>query len=269
MDRARHNENSKFEAEYSAWLREVARGIAQRLIRAPHTRREDLLISYRDLGDQGSVFRPCSHSDRIARLMNGRTERCMILETDAVNIFPSLSARSPGVLDFTIALSRRLYCQKLWFSVISINSVYLAASSDKMLAFTLEHELEMIRIYEGISADIKNSESVASLSLKSHEGTLGITPDDLREDERLVLSIADTKPLLPKPYSELAMIDYLERNMSTIRESGIPSKNAEEDSFGSDLYNEFSGWSSFTKKSYQLYVTEIKAQMREAYRGYV
>lgn len=268
MDKAHHNENSRFEAEYSAWLRDVAGGIAQRLLRAPHLRREELIRSYRDLTDTGSVFRPCSQSDKIARLMNGRTDSCVILETDAVNIFPSLSARSPGVLDFTIALSRRLYCQKLWFSVISINSTYLEASSDKMLAFTLEHELEMIRIYEEISADIKKSDSVVSQGLRSHEGTLGITPDDLREDERLVLSIADTKPLLPKPYSELAMIGYLERNISTVRERGIPSKNAEEEAFGSDLYEEFSGWSSFTRKSYQIYVSEIKARMRDAFRGY-
>lgn len=52
-------------------------------------------------------------------------------------------------------MNRRFYYRELWFPIIALNSEYIRKSSDRILGFTLEHEFEMSKIYQQISANLR------------------------------------------------------------------------------------------------------------------
>lgn len=258
MDRA------LFEMEYIKWIRSVAGKVGSRMTCLSKPERDRLLGEYRRLEDPLEVFRELSSIDRVKGLQCGDTEKHIFLETDTINFFPSLGERS-NALDFSISMSRRMYYRGLWFSMISLNKSYAERATEKMLLFTLEHELEVARIFEDIT---RESGSEVRTYDSERIGKLNITPEDLREDERLFLELIETQPLLPRPYSEMALLLYLEENFSLLRHFGTPSITADEEAFGAGLYEEFIGWKGFTQNSYRIFVSEIRSKIRDAYAGY-
>jgi len=255
---------AQFEEEYLGWIRRVAANVSRRLARLPDGIQQELLRSYALLEDTGRLYRQSPHAERIHRLSNGKTRGHIILETDGVDIFPSLTSPNPGVLDFAIGMGRRFYFRGLWFSVLGFNAAYLEKASDKMLTFAIEQELEMIRIYAEISAEAKVSQRVEDRA----ERHLNIQPDELREDERILMEISDSQPLIPRPYSEIGMLVYIETKFQEIKSMGVPSRDEAEEGFGSGLFKEFLGWEPFTRKSYLIFVSEIRDKMRDAFSGY-
>jgi hypothetical protein len=75
----------------------------------------------------------------------------IVPETDAVTFFPSVYSSAPAILDFAVAMNRCIFCEGLWFPIIALNSACIQQSSDRMLCFALEHELEMNHIYQSVS----------------------------------------------------------------------------------------------------------------------
>jgi hypothetical protein len=98
---------------------------------------------------------------------------------------------------------------------------------------------------------------------------LTITPEELIEDERLMHQLSLSSPLLPKPYAEMALLHYLEANFSRLESFGQKSASPEEEALGEELVVEFSSWSEFSTKTYELFVREIADHLREANQGYV
>ena len=167
-----------------------------------------------------------------------------------------------------MAMNRRLFCRKLWFPIISLNSEYIRQSPDRILAFALEHEFEMSRIYQEISSrqktvspDEKRDIMISAQEISQKK--LTITPEELIEDERLMHQLSLSSPLLPKPYAEMALLHYLEANFPRLEPFGQKSASPEEEALGKELAEEFSSWSDFSTKTYELFVREIAANLRE------
>jgi len=267
------DDRERFEQDYRDWIRLMSRDAAFRLSAQPPEDQSKVLKAYEDFKDPLAVFHRLSEAERISRLVGDRISSFIVIETDAVTFFPSVYSAVPGIQDFAVAMNRRFYCQGLWFPIISLNSEYMRQSSDRLLTFALEHEFEMNRVYLEISSSLKalsvNEKRDAAVSAHeiSRERTR-ITKEELVEDERLMLLLSRTMPLLPKPYAERAMQFYLESNLSDLQAFGLKSRSPEEASFGEELYMEFQGWSRFSQETYELFVREIRSNLREANLGY-
>jgi hypothetical protein len=263
----------QFEKEYRDWLLLMARDAAYRVAMMPPQRQEEMLSAYKKLRDPRLVMDRVSDQERILRLAGEQLEGFIAVETPAIAFFPSMYSYLPGALDYAVAMNRRFFVGGLWYPIISLNSEYIRQASDRILTFTLEHELEMSRIFLEISGNPRSlsiddkreiTDSAGKISLQK----LGITPEELREDEMLMHRLALTEPLIPKSYAERAMLTYLEDHLADLEGYGQKSRSQEEEALGGELYQEFSGWSAFSQESYELFVREIWSLSRDAHLGY-
>jgi hypothetical protein len=262
-----------FEEEYRQWIRLMSLDAACRLSSLPPSRQETLLAAYHEYRDPGMVFRDISSRDRVKSLAGTRISSFILVETDCISFFPSTAAPFSGAFDYAVAMNRRLFCCKKWYPIISFNSGYISQSSDRLLSYALMHEFEMSQIYKEIVSPGRQispgqkREIMLSADKTSGE-MMSITPDELREDERLMNQLALASPLLPKPYCELSLLHYLKKSLPCQENYGIISSSPEEEAFGEDLAAEFRSWEKFTIETYDLFVREIVAHLRDANRGY-
>jgi hypothetical protein len=271
------DERRRFEEDYRCWIRLLSRDAACRLFALQKPLQNEVLRSYHDFRDPGLVYRELSQAERIRGLARERISSFIVIETDAIIISPSISSPLAGAMDYAVAMNRRLFCQKKWYPIISLHSGYIRQSSDRILAFALEHEFEMSRIYQEIFSSpqpahrrlsSEEKHEIMATALETSKTKLTITPDELLEDEQLMHQLAFTSPLLPKPYAEMAMLHYLKANLPCLEPRGTGSSSPEEEAFGEELAAEFAGWSQFSKETYDLFVREIAANLRDANRGY-
>ena len=252
----------------------MSRDAACRLFALPPDRQKRILKAYEDFKDPCQVYRELSQAVRVRSLAGERISSFIIVETSAITFFPSVCSSLPGALDYAVAMNRRLFCRKLWFPIISLNTEYISQSSDRTLAFALEHEFEMSRIYQEISSwqravSPDEKRDIMTSAQEISQKKLTITPEELIEDEHLMHQLSLSSPLLPKPYAEMALLHYLEANLPRLEPFGQKSASPEEEAFGEELAAEFSTWSDFSAKTYELFVREIAANLREANQGYV
>jgi hypothetical protein len=251
----------------------MARDAACRLSAMKLSMRLLILRNYEDFKDPGRVFRKPSDLDRIVKLAGDRIYHYIIIETDAITFFPSIYSGFSGALDFAVAMNRRFFCRGYWYPLIALNHGYVCQSSERILSFALDHEFEMNRIYHEISLNLRclsreEKRDVVDRAQQISSEKLKITQDELLEDEKLMNQLAFSQPLIPKPYAERAMLIYLEENLSELEIYGLPSISTEEDIFGKELYSEFQGWSEFSQSSYDLFIREIIANLRDINIGY-
>jgi hypothetical protein len=266
-------EREGFEREYRDWIRLMSRDAASHAAALPDETRRRLLQAYRDLQEPLAVFRPLCAPERVKSLAGERISSFIVLETDAVTFFPSVHSLQPGILDYAVAMNRRLFCRGLWYPIISLNSEYIRRSSDRLLTFALEHEFEMNRIYQEVALRLKTpaldeKSEIMRSALEISKDRLQITQGELIEDDRLMHRLSSFAPLLPKPYAERAMLLYLEHNLADLLPFCQKSRSPEEESFGEDLYREFESWSEFSQRTYELFVQDILCNIRDANQGY-
>jgi len=224
--------------------------------------------------DPLKVFRPLSNPGRIADLAGKHADGYILVETDAVTFFPSMGSHNPGALDYAVAMNRRYFFRGLWFSIISLNCEYLSRTPDGTLAYALEHEFEMGRLYQEAFGEMRKLSpgeklQISQAAQKASVDKTRISLADLIDEEMLMLKLSSSQPAIPKPYAETALLAYLEDNFSKLEVFGSKSRDDEEEAFGAELYAEFDGWSLFSRESYRLFVREVIQGLREAYRGYV
>lgn len=261
-----------FEKEYKSWILSVSKDISYKLSLMDPDKRESLIKSYKRLENPLSVFNDAPK--RVKDLAGERLKTFILVETDAISFFPSLYSSSPIVLDYAVAMNRRFYCRGLWFSIISLNSEFIEQATDRMLSFALEHEFQMNNLYDEATTNLRSlsPEEKRQICLAAYGGAvekLSITPEEVAEEEMLMLQFINTQPLIPKPYAEMALLCYLEDGFDMLEMFGHQSKNAKEDKFGMELYEEFRGWADFSSRTYHLFVREIINNLKESYRGYV
>ena len=251
----------------------MSRDAAYRLSALPLHEQKCVMKAYEDFKDPGHVFRELSQSERVRSLAGERISSFIVVETSSITFFPSVCSPIPGALDYAVAMNRRLFSRKLWFPIISLNSEYIRQSPDRTLAFALEHEFEMSRIYQDIASRLRiiSPEEKRDIMISAQETSskkLTISVEELIEDERLMHQLSLSSPLLPKPYAEMAMLYYLEANLPRLELFGRKSASPEEEAFGEELAAEFSNWSDFSAMTYRLFVREIADNLREANQGY-
>jgi hypothetical protein len=261
-----------FEKEYKSWILSVSKDISYKLGLMDPEKRKSLIESYKQLENPLSVFNDAS--ERLNELAGEKLRTFILVETDAVSFFPSLYSPSPIILDYAVAMNRRFYCKGLWFSIISLNSQFIEQTTNRMLSFALEHEFQMNNLYDEATTNLRSlsPEEKRQIYETAYRGAvekLSITPEEVAEEEMLMLKLTNTQPLIPKPYAEMALLCYLEDGFDTLEKFGHPSNSAKEDKFGRELYGEFSGWADFSHRTYHLFVREIVNNLEESYRGYV
>ncbi len=252
----------------------MAKDVAGHLAEASPGERDRILQRYREMEDSLRVFRPLSDLDRITKIGGQEAKGYILVETDAITFFPTIDSSNPGALDFAVAMNRRYYYRGLWFSIISLNSEYLRRVSDKILGYALEHEFEMGRLYQQAFGEMRKLSPGEKLEISqlAHQTSVKkskISLEDLIDEERLMISLSESQPIIPKPYAETALLAYLEENFPDLEKFGTKSEDDEEDAFGAELYDEFEGWSEFSIQSYRLFVREAAQGVGEVYRGYV
>ena len=266
-------DRERFKQDYKDWIILIAKDVACRLSAMPLSKRVHVLKNYENYKNPRVVFRKLSDPDRITRLVGERISGYIVIETDAITFFPSLSSGFACVLDFAVAMNRRIFCKGQWYPLIALNHEYVQQSSDKLLSFALDHEFEMNRIYHEISLNMRclsrhEKRDIMDKAQQISSERLKITKDELFEDEKLMYQLSFSQPLIPKPYAERAMLVYLEENFSELEVYGIPSIIMEEDVFGGELFSEFQGWSEFYQSSYDIFIREILDNLRAINKGY-
>jgi len=248
--------------------------VAGRLTESGPEERKRVLQAYQEMEDPKRVFRPLLDPDRISKIGGEEAKGYILVETDAITFFPSIDSSNPGALDFAVAMNRRYYYRGRWFSIISINSEYLRRVSDRILAYALEHEFEMGRLYQQAFVEMRKLSPGEKLEISriAHQTSVKksrISLEDLIDEERLMASLSESEPVIPKPYAETALLAHLEENFSRLEEFGTESEDDDEDAFGVELYDEFEGWSKFSIQSFRLFVREAIQGVSDAHRGYV
>ncbi len=267
-----NKDRERFEQDYKDWLLLMARDAAHRLAVLQPATRSTVLNDYNHLKNPHLVFRSPSDVRRTEHLAGDKISGFIVIETDAVTFFPSIY--STGALDFAVAMNRRFFYNGLWFPIIALNSEYIRRSTDRVLAFALDHEFEMSRIYQEISMNLRalspeEKRNVVDSAQEISTERLKITQEELIEDEKLMHELSVSQPLIPKPYAESAMLTYLEDNFDELIHYGQQSRDSEEEAFGSGLLEEFRSWSEFSQRTYGLFVREILSNLRDANKGYV
>lgn len=252
----------------------MARDLAEQLARSDPGDRDRILRRWREMEDPLEVFRPLSDPERISEIAGVEGHGYILVETDAVTFFPSMGSATPKALDYAVAMNRRYFFRGLWFSIISLNCEYLKRAPDGTIAYALEHEFEMGRLYQEAFGEMRKLSPGEKLQISqaAHQTSVDktrITLADLIDEEMLMLKLSESQPTIPKPYAETALLAYLEDNFSQLKAFGSKSRDEGEDAFGAELYAEFEGWSLFSRESYRLFVREVDQGLREAYRGYV
>lgn len=266
-------DRDRFQAEYRSWILLMARDAAYRLAVMPPPERTRIVEAYKSFRDPSQVFRPLKDPDRVERLAGEKISGYILLETDAVAFFPSMYGAPTGAVDFAVAMNRRFYFRQKWYPIISLNSEYISQSSDRLLTFALEHEIEMSRIFQDVSLELRmlsveEKREITESAEEISRDRVRITPEELLQDEKLMHRLSLSSPLIPKSYAERAMLLHLEENFEKLKSYGLPSRNPEEQAFGEELYEEFHGWSEFSQTTYELFVREILSLLRDVNRGY-
>jgi len=264
-------DRERFEQDYKDWLLLMARDASHKLSAMLPKRRSAVIDGYNRLKNPHSVFRHPIDAERVERLAGDRISSFIVVETDAITFFPSIY--SSGALDFAVAMNRRFFYNGLWFQIIALNSEYIHRSTDRILAFALDHEFEMSRIYMEISMNLRSlspdeKRGVVDSAQSISTERLKITQEELIEDEKLMQDLSTNEPLIPKPYAESAMLIYLEDNYDSIKQYGQKSREPEEELFGAGLFKEFRSWSKFSQRTYGLFVSEVLSNLRDANKGY-
>ncbi|VVB71745.1 Uncharacterised protein [uncultured archaeon] len=259
------SERESFEQDYRDWIRLMSRDAAYRLAALPSQRQKDVLKAYEEFKNPLSVFRAPSDPERLRALAPDAGSKSILLEMDCITFFPSFDSFVPGIQDYAVVTNRRIFSRKLWFPIISLNSQYIQKSSDRVLAYALEHEYELARIYQELCCHI-DAEILGDKRPSAKKPT--ITAEELADDELLMTRLSRNQPLLPQPYVERAMHLYLDANFTGLQHYGQQSVSPEEEAQGEEQNSEFRSWEVFSQKTYEIFVREIRSNLLEANRGY-
>jgi len=253
----------EFEKEYTFWIQSAAKDIAFSMNQLDPGLRNDILFkNEKYMREPESVYGDTG-LETARKFVPGNI---LLLSTDAFVFSQSIFVRMSGVFDYAIALNRRYYLGS-WYSIITLNSMYLKEASEVMLRYTLEHELLQKEIYEKniLSGARKftpeEKKKISDDALNKAIKKSGITHDEIAKEKQLMLEISSISPLIPKPFAETALYWYVEKNLDELEHLGEPSKSEKEDTIGKKLNSDFKEWIDFSTNIYKMFLTDIKREI--------
>ena len=260
----------KFEKEYTLWISSAAKDVASALNRLkPGEIRNIISQNEQYLEKPESVF-DTSGLDSIRKLA---PPDIVLLSTDAVVFSQSIFAPIAGVFDYAVAMNRRYYLGS-WYSIITLNTMYLEEASETMLKYALFHELLQKEIYE---ENMRNGvrkftppekRKISNETLNRAIENSGITPDELLQENELMQKVSFHSPLIPKPFAETALYWYMEQNMEELKQYAGASKTEKEEEVGKKLNSDFKGWLDFSNNIYRMFITGVKKELNYLDYGY-
>lgn len=261
----------EFEESYTLWIRSAAKDIAFALNQLkPEETRKIIALNEQYLKEPESVY----GTDGLKKAQGLAPGGILLLFTDAVVFSQSIFLRMPSIFDYAVAMNRRYYLGS-WYSIITLNRAYVKEASETMLRYTLEHELLQKEIYEEALMGTGQKKFTPEEKRKISDETLklavektGITPDELERENRLMLRVSYTSPLLPKPFAEAALYWYMEKNLDEFRGYGKASRAEKEDELGKKLNNDFKEWLDFSVSTYRLFLEDVKKELNYSDYGY-
>ena len=260
----------EFRTEYTRWIKAAARDISFTMNQLPPDKLRDM-ISKNDqyLKEPESVY----STDGLEKVKKLVPDNILILSTDAIVFSKSIFSQIPEDFDFAVALNRRYYLGS-WFSILTFNRAYVEEATDKMLRYTVEHELIQKNIFEeNIRSGTRKfppdeKRKISNDALKKAIEISGITQDELEEEHRLMIKTSHLSPPIPKPFAESALYWHLEKNMDEFREFGEKSLTEKEDEIGKKLNLDFKEWIDFSTDTYKLFLSEVKKEIDYMDYGY-
>jgi hypothetical protein len=261
----------KFEEEYSKWISFAAKDIAFSLNRLkPGDLKTIITRNEQYLEKPESVFGTCG----LDNVKNLTTQNILFLSTDAIVFSQSIFAPFPGVFDYAVALNRRYYIEGSWYSIITLNSTYLEKASVTILKYALFHELLQKEIYEenmrnGIRKfSPEEKRKISNETLDKAIESSGISPEELMKEKDLMLDISSNSPLIPKPFAETALYNYVEKNLDELKDYREKSRTEKEDTIGKKLNSDFKDWLDFSTETYRKFLGEVKKELNYMDYGY-
>ncbi len=261
----------EFEEKYTLWIQSVAKDTAFALNQLkPDEMRKIITLNDQYLREPESVY----GTDGLETARSLVPENILLLSTDAVVFSQSIFVRMPSILDYAVALSRRYYLGS-WYSIITLNRMYLRDASETMLRYTLEHQLLQKEIYEKNigGTEIRKftpeeKRKISDETLKKAIEKTGMTGEELVKERQLMLKISSVSPLIPKPFAEAALYWHVETHLEGLKKYGEPSKTEKEDEIGRKLNSDFKEWLDFSTNTYRTFVTDIKKELNYMDYGY-
>ena len=272
------SEKQRFERDYRQWISLVASDIATSVKNLEIPKIKGVLERCEEYQkDSPSMYVEISGDVR-ARMEglvgSGRLDDIILLSTDAVAFSPSIFMQHPGMLDYTIAMNRRFFFRIYWFSLITINRLYIERATDRMLHFILEHELVQNEMYtehvHHYGHQFLSTEEKRAISQQAMEKSIersGITEEERESEQELMHEIAACSPLVPKTFAETALFEYLEKHWDRIKHLGVKGKTESEKEFESMISQEY-GWIDFSHETYGLFLRALKQELDVTYLEY-
>ena len=260
----------EFRTEYTRWIKAAARDISFTMNQLPPDKLKDIISKNEQyLKEPESVY----NTDGLEKVKKLVPDNILILSTDAIVFSKSIFSQIPEDFDFAVALNRRYYLGS-WFSILTFNRAYVEEATDKMLRYTVEHELIQKNIFEeNIRSGTRKfppeeKRKISNDALKKAIEISGITQDELEEENRLMIKTSHLSPPIPKPFAETALYWHLEKNMDEFREFGEKSLTEKEDAIGKKLNLDFKEWIDFSTDTYKLFLLEVKKEIDYMDYGY-
>ncbi len=250
----------KFEEEYTLWIKSAAKDIAFALNQlAPPEIKRIIAENEHYLEEPASVF----GRDGLEAAKKLVPDNILLLSTEVVVFSQSIFLPMHSIFDYAVALNRRYYIGS-WYSIITINRMYLKEASETMLRYMLLHELLQKEIYEknmGRKFTREEKRKISDETLNKAIEMSGITRDELTKEKRLMQKISYISPLIPKPFAEAALYWYVEKNLEDIRDFAEASRTEEEGEIGKKLNSDFKEWLDFSVNTYKIFLSEVKKEL--------
>ena len=260
----------KFEEEYRLWITSASKDVASALNRLkPDETMKIIARNEQYLEKPESVF----GTDGLDSIKKLAPPDIVLLSTDAVVFSQSIFAPLPGVFDYAVAMNRRYYLGS-WYSIITLNTMYLEEASETMLKYALFHELLQKEIYEeNMRSGVRKftpleKRKISNETLNKAIESSGITQDELLQENELMQKVSFRSPLIPKPFAETALYWYMEQNLEEFRQYAEVSKTEKEDKVGKKLNSDFKGWLDFSTGIYRMFLTNVKKELNYMDYGY-
>ncbi len=260
----------EFEEEYTLWIQSAAKDIAFSLSQLKsHEIKRIIGRSEQYLEEPESVY----GTEGLESVKKFAPGNILLLSTDAIVFSQSIFVRMPSVLDYAVALNRRYYLGS-WYSIITLNRMYIEEASEAMLRFTIEHELLQKSVYE---ENIRNEarkftpeekRRISDDSMNKAIEKSGIKREEIAAERQLMIKISQISPLIPKPFAETALYWYVEKHLEELKFLGEQSMNEKEEALGKKLNADFKEWIDFSSGVYKLFLSEVKKEMNYTDYGY-
>ncbi len=265
------SQKEQFIEDYTLWIRSAAKDIAFTLNQLkPEEVRNIITRSEQYLKEPESMY----GRDGLENARDVAPKNILLLSTDAVVFSQSIFLRMPSIFDYAVAMNRRYYLGS-WYSIITLNRSYIKEASEKMLKYTLEHELLQKGIYEEALMKTEprkftpeEKRKISDETLKNAIEKTGITSEELAKENRLMLKISYTSPPVPKPFAESALYWFMEKNLEEFGDYGEVSRTEKEDALGKKLNSDFKEWLDFSVDVYKTFLSGIKKELNYMDYGY-